>query len=313
MEIRQLRYFLATVRLGSVGAAAAEHFVTQPAVSLQIRKLEGELGQRLFSKQGRRLVPSEAGRALAARAEDVIRSLESLEAELHGLKQLEHGHLRVGNTDAASVYVLPDVYRAFHRRYPGVRLEITVADTRRLLDALAAGRIELATATLPVDAAGLVVRPIYREDLLPVVHPRHPLALRRGVTLRDLSREGLITYPAGAVTRRMIDAVFQSQGEVPRARMEISSPEAMKRLTQAGLGVSILPRPVVSGEIGRRLLKVVALSRARFEREIGLVYRETDALSPAARVFLGMVERRFLPGARRTRPSNASARHQKGR
>ena len=298
MEIRQLRYFLSTVRLGGVGAAAAEHFVTQPAVSLQIRKLEAELGQRLFTRRGRRLVPTAAGHALAARVEDVIRSLETLEAELHGLKQLEHGHLRVGNTDAASVYVLPDVYRAFHRKYPGVRIEIMVGDTRSLLDALAAGRIELATATLPADAPGLVVRPIYREDLVPVAHPAHPLASRRGVTLGDLCAEGIITYPAHAVTRRMIDAVFEAHGETLRARMEISSPEAMKRLTQAGLGISILPRPVVAAEVGRQVLKVIALKNVRFERELGLVYRDRDSLSPAARVFLDMVERRFLPGPR---------------
>jgi DNA-binding transcriptional LysR family regulator len=294
MEIRQLRYFLSTVRLGTVGAAAAEHFVTQPAVSLQIRKLEAELGQKLFARRGRRLVPTEAGQALVARADEVVRSLELLEAELRGLKQLEHGNLRVGNTDAASVYVLPDVYRAFHRRYPGVRIEITVGDTRHLLDDLAAGRIELATATLPVDDPGLVVRRIYREELVPVAHPDHPLTARRSVTLRDLSDEGIIAYPAGAVTRRMIDAIFESHGVAVRARMEISSPEAMKRLAQAGLGVSILPRPVVAAEIGRRVLRVVPVSDVRFEREIGLVHRGEDTLSPAGRVFVDMVERRFL-------------------
>lgn len=300
MELRQLRYFLATVRRGSVGAAAEEHFVTQPAVSLQLKKLETELGQKLLAKRGRRLVPTDAGTALVARAEDVMRSLEALETELHGLKQLEHGTLRVGNTDAASVYVLPDVYRAFHRQYPGVRIEITVGDTSRLLEALAARRIELATATLPVDGHGLVVRPIYREDLVPVAHPADPLALRRGVTLADLSSHGVITYPTGAVTRRMIDEVFARHGQTLRARMEISSPEAMKRLAQAGLGVSILPRPVVAAEVRRKALKVIAIAGVRFEREIGMVHRGQDALSPAARAFLEMVEKRF-----RARPTRS--------
>jgi len=301
MEIRQLRYFLSTVHLGSVGGAAAAHFVTQPAVSLQIRKLEEELGQKLFDRRGRRLFPTEAGSALVARAEDVIRSLDALETELHGLKQLERGTLRVGNTDAASVYVLPPVYRSFHSRYPGLRIEITVGDTRHLLAALSAGRIELATATLPVDTAGLVVRPIYREELVPVAHPGHPLAARRGVSLRDLASEGVIAYPAGSVTRRMIDSIFASNGQTLRARMEISSPEAMKRLAQAGLGVSILPRPVVAAEIGRKVLRVIALSGVRFEREIGVVHRGVETLSPAASVLLEMIERRFLGRGQRGR------------
>jgi DNA-binding transcriptional LysR family regulator len=293
MEIRQLRYFLSTVRQGSVGAAAAEHFVTQPAVSLQLRKLESSLGQKLLVRRGRRLAPTEAGLALAARAEEILRSLDALQAELRGLDRLEHGHLRVGGTDAASVYVLPEVYRAFHRAYPGVRIEITVGDTRHLLDALGSGRIELATATLPVDSPGLVVRPIYREDMLPVAHPAHPLAARRRVTLREFAEEGIIAYPSGSTTRRMIDAVFEAHSASVRARMEISSPEAMKRLAQSGLGVSILPRPVVAGEIRRGVLRVVALAGLRFEREIGVVHRGAESLSPAARTFLDMVEKRF--------------------
>jgi DNA-binding transcriptional LysR family regulator len=300
MELRQLRYFLSTVRTGSVGAAAAEHFVTQPAVSLQLQKLEASVGQKLFVRRGRKMVPTDAGLALASRADEILRSLDTLQAELRGLDQLEHGHLRLGSTDAASVYVLPEVYRAFHRRYPGVRIEITVGDTRLLLDALASGRIELATATLPVEGPGLVVRPVYREDMVPVAHPADPAVARQRASLHDLAEEGIIAYPAGSTTRRMIDAVFDAHGVSVRARMEISSPEAMKRFVQAGLGVSILPRPVVAGEIRRGALHAISLPGVRFEREIGVVHRGAESLSPAARTFLDMVERRFV-NARRER------------
>lgn len=301
MEIRQLRYFLSIVHTGSVGAAAAEHFVTQPAVSLALRKLETSVGQKLFTRRGRKLVPTAAGVALAARAEEVVGSLDALHAELRGLNQLEHGHLRMGNTDAASVYVLPEVYRAFHRAYPGVRLEITIGDTRHLLDALSAARIELATVTLPVEGSGLDVRPIYREDLVPVAHSGHPLASKRRVSLHDLAEEGIIAYPSGSTTRRMIDSVFDAHRVAVRARMEISSPEAMKRLAQAGLGVAILPRPVVAAEIRRKALKVVAIAGVSFEREIGIVHRGVESLSPAARVFLQMVEKKFVTGKRQRR------------
>jgi DNA-binding transcriptional LysR family regulator len=293
MEIRQLRYFLSTARLGSIVAAAAEHYVTQPAISLQLKKLEEEAGQKLFVRRGRRLVLTEAGVVLAARAEEVVRNLEQLEAELRGLQKLESGTLRVGNTDAASVYVLPDVYRAFHGRYPGVRIEIMVGDTQRLLDALAARRIELATVTLPIPDRGLSVRPIYREELVVVVHPDDPLATRRNVSLKDLVSHGVIAYPAGSITRGMIDEVFSARGETLHARMEISSPEAMKQLAQAGLGSSILPLPVVAAELERGALKTVPVAGVRFEREIGMVHRVDEALSPAAGVFLEMVEARF--------------------
>jgi DNA-binding transcriptional LysR family regulator len=302
MEIRQLRYFASTVRLGSVGAAAAEHFVTQPAVSLQLKKLEEELGQKLFVRRGRALVPTEAGVALAERAESIIRLLAELEADLSGMKELAAGTLRVGNTDAASAHVLPDVYRAFHKKYPGVRIEVTVAETRRLLDALRARTIEIAVATLPVTDRGVRVQPIYREELVPVVQPGHPLARRRRATLHDLATQDVITYPAGAVTRAMIDAVFAAHGEALRPRMEISSPEAMKRLAQAGLGVAILPRPVVAAELGRKALTAIVVPGIRFEREIGMITRDDDVLSSAARVFRDMIEARF------SRPAHQKSR-----
>ena len=301
MDIRSLRYFLSVVRTGSVSAAAEANFVTQPAVSLQLRKLETTVGQRLFLRRGRRLAPTAAGLALAARAEEIVGAMDALNAELHGLSQLEHGHLRMGNTDAASVYVLPEVYRAFHRSYPGVRIEITIGDTRHLLDQLASARIELATVTLPAEGAGLVVRSIYREDLIAVAHAGHALAARRRIRLQELAEEGIIAYPSGSTTRRMVDAVFEAHRLSVRARMEISSPEAMKRLAQAGLGVTILPRPVVAAEIRRKALKVIPLSGVRFEREIGIVHRGVDSLSPAARVFLEMVEKKFGPVRRAER------------
>jgi LysR family transcriptional regulator, low CO2-responsive transcriptional regulator len=306
MDVRSLRYFLSVVRTGNVGQAAGENFVTQPAVSLQLRKLEAAVGQRLFVRRGRKMAPTAAGLALAVRAEEIVGAMDALTAELRGLSQLEHGHLRMGNTDAASVYVLPEVYRAFHRAYPGVRIEITIGDTRHLLDALASARIELATVTLPVEGTGLVVRPIYREDLVAVAHPGHALAATRRIRLHELAEEGIIAYPSGSTTRRMIDAVFESHRVSVRARMEISSPEAMKRLAQAGLGVTILPRPVVAAEIRRKALKVIPLAGVRFEREIGIVHRGVESLSPAARVFLQMVEKKFGPLRRPARKTSAA-------
>ena len=100
----------------------------------------------------------------------------------------------------------------------------------------------------------------------------------------------------------MIDAVFESHHVSVRARMEISSPEAMKRMVQSGLGVSILPRPVVAGEIRRGALKVIALPGLRFEREIGVVHRGVESLSPAARMFLAMVEKRVGKPRRERNP-----------
>jgi DNA-binding transcriptional LysR family regulator len=293
MELRQLRYFLSVIRLGGVGAAADGHYVTQPAVSIQIAKLEAEVGEKLLERRGRRVAPTQAGRLLADHAEEILRRVDAAENAMAGLKGLESGFLRMGNIDAASVYVLPGIYRSFHQKYPGVKIEIIVGDTARLLEALRRGEVELATTTLPIDTDEFAVLPIYRDDMVLVAHPKHMLARRKRVTLKDVVEAGLITYPPTAITRRLIDRVFTEHDLSLEATMEIASPDAIKRLTQAGLGASILPRPVVAAEVRRGALRVIQLRSIRFHRTIGMVYRQEDSLSPPARVFLDMVGAKF--------------------
>jgi len=292
MDIRQLRYFISVIKEGSVGAAARIHFVTQPAISLQMQRLQDTVGEKLFVRDGRRMVPTEAGRVLAAHAEAVVRRMDVLEAEMSGLRGLERGSLRLGAIDAVSVYVLPDIYHEFHEKYPGVILEITVGDTRELLEALRRGDVEVASTTLPVDARGFEVFEIYRERLVPVVPVDDPLAGKRSVTATALGEAGVITYPEGATTRRLIDTAFESAGATLRPRMEISSPEAIKRLSQAGLGPAILPEPVVKAELESGELVRLNVQGVDIERAIGMVHRERAALSPAARTFLDMVAER---------------------
>ncbi len=293
MEIRQLKYFLSVVRLGGIGAAAEANFITQPAVSVQIQKLEDEVGERLFERRGRTLAPTEAGRLLAEHAESVLRGLDHLNTAMAGLRGLQSGYLRMGNIDAASVYVLPAVYRSFHDRYPGIKIEIIVGDTARLLDALRRGDIELATTTMPIEAADFEELPIYQDEMRLVAHPKHVLAGKKSVTLRDVVEAGLIAYPARSVTRRSIEKVFTDNGLRLNATMDIASPEAIKSLTRAGLGASILPSSIVSTEIRRGSLKAIRLKSVRFERTIGMVFRREDTLSPPARAFLEMVKTRF--------------------
>ncbi len=292
MEIRQLKYFLSAVELGSVGAAALAHFVTQPAVSTQIKRLEEEVGQVLLLRSSRGTQPTPAGLLLADHARAVVQSVDRLENVFHDMKELQLGTIRLGCIDAASIYVLPDIYRAFHRKFPQIKFEISVGDTRALIESLTLGRIDLATTTLPVDVDGLEALPIYREELVPVVAPSDPLAARRKLSLATIAEEGVITYPEGSTTRRLIEDVFAGAGLTMRTTMEISSPEAMKRLAQAGLGITILPLPVVSAEISRRSLKRLNIG-VKFERLIGMVARGQASLPPAAAAFLSMVKRRY--------------------
>ena len=293
MEIRQLKYLMSVVRRGSMRAAADENFVTQPAVSIQLKKLEEEVGEKLVNRSGRRLVPTETGAYFIRYADDILQRIEALGKTMQELKGLQSGYLRIGAIDSASVYVLPPVFRSFRKKHPGVEIRVTVSDTRGLIDSLNSGEVELAIVTLPHSGEGFTVLPVYIDQMVLVAHSRHELSRMKRPTLRAVADVGLIMYPSQSTTRRLIERVFIENEISPRAIMEISSPEAMKRLTEAGLGASILPFQVVAPEVRRGTLKVIPTGRARFSRTLGLVYRDESALSPAGRVFLDMLKLKY--------------------
>jgi DNA-binding transcriptional LysR family regulator len=310
MDIRQLRYFVSAIRQGSLRAAAREHFITQPAVSIQLKKLEDELGEKLYVRRGRRIEPTQAGFSVLSRAEEIIGKMDALPRDVGALKTLERGALKMGSIDAAAVYVLPDVFREFRARYPGIDVQVIVSDSHALVAALSSGAIELAVVTLPVAGETHDVVPIYEDRMVLVAHPRHDVAQARtrGMPARGRKRlsvlervaeTGLITYPARSTTRRLIEKVFLDIGLTPRVTMEMSSPEAIKKLAEAGLGPSILPAAVVASEVKAGTLVVVPTGKVRFSRMLGVVLRERAGLSPPASAFLDMVTRRIRAGRRR--------------
>lgn len=292
MEIRQLRYFLATIRRGSVKQAAADHFVTQPAVSVQLKQLETELGAKLCERRGRRMIATQAGAALLTEVEDILKRIDDLPNVVAGFHKLERGELRMGTIDAASVYVLPALFRSFRTRYPGVDIQVEVADSHGLLEDLESNAIELAIVTLPVRGHDLEVVPFFEDTMTLVAHPKHPLiaeSIRGKRALAQVADAGLITYPSQSTTRHLIERVFIENGLDFRPAMEMSSPEAIKRLAESGLGAAVLPTKVVAAEVRRGTLRAVPTGRYKFARMLGIVHRGEESLSQPARIFLTML------------------------
>jgi DNA-binding transcriptional LysR family regulator len=215
-----------------------------------------------------------------------------MKESIHGLTNLQRGELRLGSIDAATIYVLPGVFRSYRRKYPGIDIQVVVADSDGLLASLDSNAVELAIVTLPLRSDGLEVVPFFEEPMVLVAHPKHVLAVKRHKpreALDVVADSGLITYPAQSTTRQLIEDVFDENGLECRPAMEMSSPEAIKRLAEAGLGAAILPQKVVASELRRGTLKAISTGSARFRRKLGVVYRNEESLSPPTRVFLKML------------------------
>ena len=296
MDVRALRYFVAVADAGSFRGAARRLALSQPAVSQGIATLERDLAARLFDRTRREIVLTPAGLTLLEPARRALAELDGLPSLLDRARGVVRGRLELGTTDVASIYVLPKVYRAFRRRHPEAELSVHVEGSEPLLAQLRAGAIELAIVSHRVGDVeapvpdGFVAAPFFREWLDFVVAGRDPMAGRKRVTLAQLAARPLLGFKRDSVTRRAVDARFAEEGLSPRVAMEMSSPEAIKKLVAVGLGCAVLPARSVAADVRSGHLAVVPVVGRRLDRVLAVVHDRRRTPSPAAAAFLVLLE-----------------------
>jgi DNA-binding transcriptional LysR family regulator len=290
MELRSLRYLLSVSELGSFTAAAKQHFVTQPAVSIALRKLEQELGQRLVLVEGRAVNFTRAGEIALEYASRIAELEGELLQQMRDMSGLKKGGISIGTIDAASIYVLPEIFSRFRELYPGIEVTLEISSTMPLVDRLKKGLLDLVIGTIPLTGGeGLEVFPIYSESLLLIAPPGHPLADRGTILPRMISAYPFISFHEGSITRLIVENAFADEGVTPVIAMAIDSPEAIKNLVSAGLGLSVLPRRAVQNELKDGTILELSVKGLDLERKLGLIVPLDRYLSATAKAFLGVL------------------------
>jgi aminoethylphosphonate catabolism LysR family transcriptional regulator len=233
----QLRAFHAVASEGSFTRAAAVLHVTQPTLSAQVKSLEDSYGALLFDRRSRRIQPTELGRELLA----VTRRYFSLETEAEQLlaatRGLRAGHLRVA-ADAPQ-HVMPAL-AAFHRRYPGVRLSLSIGNSDEVLRELLDHRADAAVIADLAPDPRLFARPLQRDRLVAFVERTHPWAARGTIRFDDLAQQRVVLREAGSTTRRAFEAAIGRAGVEIGEVLEIGSREAVREAVAAGLGIGFV-------------------------------------------------------------------------
>ncbi|MDA0337958.1 MAG: LysR family transcriptional regulator [bacterium] len=286
MNLQHLRYFLAVARTGRFTLAARQLHVTQPTVSSAIAELEEKLGVRLFDR-GRQVTLTVEGRTLVDYAMRIEDLLDEAQERVSGGAPQPGDSFRFGAIDAAVIYLLPQVLRAYVADHPDVELAIEVGPTSRdLVEQVLANRVEFAVISLPYEHPRLRTLSILNDAMPLVVGPSHPLARRRRVRMQDIAGEPFILFQPDSVSRRIVDEHFAEAGFTPRAVMEMRSPEAMRKLVEAGVGISFLPQITVAESLASGALRQVAVTGLSLQREIGLAWRQGRYFGPAVRALI---------------------------
>jgi len=254
LDLEALRSFLHVARERSFSRAAKLLHVSQPAVSVRIRTLEEELGERLFLRARGGVELTEAGAVLCASAEKIFSDVQEALTRLKELKEGGLGRVRVGCSDTVSLYLLPAALVRFRRRYPGAEIDIRNAHTLELLDLLVRGELDFCVVTAPpaLDRR-LAARPLFQDPFVLACPRRDPLLRRARVTLAALEGRPMVALEKGTVTRALLDRALREAGVTPRVVLETGNIEVQKRYVGIGFGVALLPRSAVADADGRRL------------------------------------------------------------
>jgi len=240
MELRQLEYFVAVARHRHFGRAAEAVYVTQPALSQQVRRLEAELGLALLRRTSRGVELTPAGADLLGRAEDILAGVGRARAAMDEHAGVVRGTVRVGATTADALR-LPEVLAAFHRDHPGVRLALRQASAGEVLELVRRGSVDLAVLAPPADESGLTVTPLADEPLRLLVAPDDPLAGAGAVPLEQLRGRPFVLPEPGTALRELVMAACQAVGFSPVPLLEVGDPATTRFLVHASLGIALVP------------------------------------------------------------------------
>ncbi|MFJ8058636.1 LysR family transcriptional regulator [Streptomyces sp. NPDC096142] len=284
MQFQQLQYFVAVAETRHFTRAADLVHVAQPSLSQQIKALERELGADLFLRARGNITLTDAGEALLPLARRILADADTARHEVQELAQLRSGRIRLGATPSLCTGLLPDVLRAFHDRYPGIRLLIEEGGSHDLVRELARGALDLALVVLPLPtpSPALTTVELLREDLVVVSSPEAPAPGRgRTVRIADLEGERLVMFRHGYDLRELTVAACRAEGFEPDFAVEGGEMDAALGFVRAGLGVAVVPR-MVATKSGRGL-RVTSLARPGLHRTIALAHRSDVAPPRAAR------------------------------
>jgi len=284
--LRQLQLLEAIVRLGSFTRAAEELFLTQPTVSMQIKKLADAIGAPLFQQIGRRVEPTDAGREVYAACQNILGALSNLDVALADLKGLKRGRLRLGVVTTAK-YVAPELLGAFCERYPGIDVSLKVTNRDRILERLTAHDDDLYVVGQVDELRGEVeIVPFAPNPLVLVARADHPLAGERKIPISRLSGEHFILREPGSGIRDATLKHLSAGGVRPRVRMQLGSNEAIKHAIVGGLGISVLSLNSLVLEASGGRLALLDVEGFPIERRWYLVYPRGRELSLVAKTFL---------------------------
>ncbi|MGC5327742.1 LysR family transcriptional regulator [Brevibacillus sp. SYSU BS000544] len=273
MDLKTLKTFQMIVKYGSFNRAAQEMNYVQSTVTMQIQKLESELGVQLLVR-GKEISLTEAGRLFYDQSLQIVKNMEQLQTSLLDLKSGEAGHIRIGVTEPTASYRLPGILSKFISMYPNIRISVEISNTPVLSKRIIKGEIDFALSTAPGLGSDLYFESLFQEEFIALLPENHPLAKKELIVPEDLLGYRLLVTSVTCPYRRKLEMVLQEKGIVTLDTMEIGSMTALKYFVESGLGIALIPKIMMEPEMKGTTVRII--SGSLIHMTFGILCKESD-------------------------------------
>jgi len=284
VTLRQFKVFQAVARHLNYSKAAEALFLTQPAVSMQIKQLEENCGVPLFEQIGKRIYLTDAGKEFERYCRIINAQLDELDTVFEEIKGVERGHLHLSVASTANPFCT-HLLAEFRKRVPHLTISLDVTNRKGLIRQLEFNETELVVMGQPPDGLDVDAEPFMDNPLVVIASPNHRLARKKGIPLERLKDEPFVVRERSSGTRISMERFFDEAGIELQASIEMRSNEALQQAVQAGLGLGIVSRHTLELELETHRLVILDVERFPIMRQWHLVHRKRKHLTPMARAF----------------------------
>lgn len=290
MQIETLKIFCDILETRSFSKAASLNYISQSAVSQQVRGLEERYRRKLIERGKRTLAPTQAGEVLYEGAKEILDRFLAMENHLQVLSNSISGSLRVATVYSVGLHELPPYLKTFMKRYPAANVRLEYSRSNRIYDDVSSGTVDLGIVAYPVRRSGLDILPFREDEMVAVVAPSHPLAKKKTVELSDLAQQPFVAFERDVPTRRNIDRVLRTAGITLDVVMEFDNIETIKRAVEVEVGISVLPLITVQLEVKARTLAAVPFRDQPLLRSLGILVRKGRERTQVMSKFIDLLQ-----------------------
>lgn len=292
MQIETFKVFCDLVETASFSKAAELNSITQSAVSQQIRGLEQKFRVALIERGKKHFLVTAEGRVFLQASKEILRAYDDLGDRLRQLQAMVAGELKIATVHSIGLYQLPRNLKAFRKSFPAVQVAVEYLPSGQVYERVASGDADLGMVAFPSRRKGMLVESYWKDKLVLICHPAHPLAKQQRVAPAALQGEPFISLKDDKPTRKAINRFLKQNRARIRRTMECNNLETLKRAVEIEHGISIVPFVTVREERQAGTLATVEIETPEMWRPIGLVQRRNRIPPPVVRAFVTMLRRK---------------------